>query len=901
MPDRSWEAHLRSRLAALQLSPAREAEIVEELSQHLDERYEELRAGGATEADARRVAIDELLAHDTLANDMRSLRQANRPARITFGASDRSVAGDLWRDVRHALRMLRKQPGFAAAALITIALGVGATTAIFSVVNSVLIKPLPYTDSDALVRIVHSIGKDQPYFSDAIYWKYVRNTETLQDVGVWQPATRATVTGEGGPEEVRILAANRGLLTTLGVQPEVGRWFSDEEDSPGAPGTAILTNGYWYRMFGGDRSVLQRALTIDGQPYQIIGVMPPGFRFDDEVELIVPLRSNSAKPIPFFRLVGIARLKPGVTLAQANADSLRILRLWLNDSGQKDPAFQARYQPALRLLKQDVIGDIGTTLWVLMGAIGIVLLLACANVANLLLVRADARSKEFAIRAALGARWTVVARQLLVESLMLALVGGALGVVFAYAGLRVLVAMGPPSLPRLSEVSIDPLVLGFALTISLISGLVFGLMPILRYARPQLVDVIGGGRGLTLTIARQRSQHVLVVAQMTLALVLLVSAGLMIRSFQALRRVDPGFTEPYQVQTFGVSIPRNVTTDPQVVLQLHHQLLQRMAAIPGVTSAAFTTRLPTDSTDRWSAALSFQDKVDDGRTPPNHQVKVISPDMFHTLGTSLVAGRDFTWIDLFNMRDVAIISENLARETWGSAAAAVGKRTREYYGPKDGPWREIVGVARDVYDDGLYEAPPATIYWPARLSGMYQPRRVSVAIRTERAGTEGLLNEVRTAVSSVHPSLAIAQVRTLGEVYAESMVQTSFTLVMLATAGTMALLIGVCGLYGVLSYAVSQRRREIGIRMALGAEAADIRRMFLRRGLLLAGVGAAIGTASAAGSTRLMESLLFGTSPLDPMTFALMPLVLTVVAVLASYLPARRAVAVNPVETMRAE
>jgi hypothetical protein len=280
---------------------------------------------------------------------------------------------------------------------------------------------------------------------------------------------------------------------------------------------------------------------------------------------------------------------------------------------------------------------------------------------------------------------------------------------------------------------------------------------------------------------------------------------------------------------------------------------------------------------------------------------VISPNLFNTLGTSLVAGRDFTWVDLFNMRDVAIISENLARETWGSASAAVGKRTREYYGPKDGPWREIVGVARDVHDDGLYKAPPATIYWPARLRGMYQPRRVSVAIRTERAGSDSLLTEVRQAVSSVHPSLAVAQARTLGEVYEESMAQTSFTLVMLAIAGSMALLLGVSGLYGVLSYAVSQRKREIGIRMALGAQGPDIRAMFIKRGFLLAGIGAATGVASAASVTRLMESLLFGTSPLDPITFAVMPVMLTAVAVLASYLPARRAVAVDPVETMRAE
>jgi predicted permease len=898
---RDWTEQLRPRLALLRLSPTREADIIEELSQHLDQRYEELRAGGTGDADARRLAIEELADRDALSNEMRSLRQAHTAERTTRGVPSRFLLGDLWQDLRGAARVLRTQPGFAAAAVVTLALGIGATTAIFSVVNSVIIKPLPYADSDALVRIVHAIGgKDQPYFSDAVYLTYMENTQTFQDAGAWMPATRATVTGRGDPEEVRTLAASRGLLTTLGVQPEIGRWFSRAEDTRGAPDTVVLANGYWHRAFGGDRGVLERVLTIDGRPHQIIGVMPAGFRFDGEVEMIVPLRIDTARPIPFFRLVGVARLKPDVTLAQANADSSRILRMWLTNSGQKDPAFQARYLPSLRPLKQDIVGEVSRTLWVLMGAIGFVLLMACGNVASLLLVRADARRQEFAIRTALGARWTAVARQLLVESLMFAVIGGALGVGLAYVGLRVLVATGPSNLPRLSEISIDSVVLGFALTISLLSGVLFGLMPILKCARPRLAD-LGGGRGASLTRERQRTQHVLVVAQMTLALVLLVSAGLMIRSFQALRRVDPGFTEPHRVQTFGMSIPRTVVADPDRVMRLQKEVLDKIAAIPGVASAAFTTRLPTDPTDRWSAALSAEGKADDGRTPPNHQVKVISPGMFQTLGTPLVVGRDFTWTDLYDVRQVAIVSENLARAVWGSPAAAMGRRVREYYGPKDGPWREIIGVARDVVDDGAHQSPPTTIYWPARLNGVYQPRRVSVVIRAERAGTESLLEQVRNGVSSVHAGLPLGQVRTLGEVYQESMAQTSFTLVMLAIAGSMAMLLGISGLYGVISYAVSQRRREIGIRMALGARAPDIRGLFVRRSLILVGIGTAIGLGGAAGLTRLMQSLLFGISPLDPITFTAMPIVLAAAAVLASYVPARRAAAVDPVEVMRAE
>ena len=821
------------------------------------------------------------------------------------GAPSRFLLDDLWQDMRYTARMIRKQPGFAAAAVVMLALGIGATTAIFSVVNGVIISPLPYPDSDALIRIVHSIGGiDQPYFNDAIYTTYADNTQAFQDVGVWSPGETATVTGQGDPEEVRTLRASQGVLTTLGVRPEIGRWFSTADDTPRAPDTVMLGHGYWQRKFGGDRAVLERALTVNARPHQIIGVMPAEFRFDGEPDLIMPLRIDRGRLIPGFRLLGVARLKPGVTLAQANADAARVLHLWFENFGV-NPAVRTRWAPSVRPLKQDVVGDVGRTLWVLMGTIAIVLLMACANVANLQLVRATARQQEFAIRAALGARGTRAARQLLVESLTLAALGGALGVGLAYGGLRVLLAIGPSNLPRLAEISIDPVVLGFALMISLLSGLLFGLIPILKYARPRPADALGGGRGAGLTRERQRSQQGLVAVQVALALVLLVSAGLMIRSFQALRRVDPGFTQPQRVQTFSISIPATIVAEPERVTRVQHEVLNKIAAIPGIASAAFATRLPMGS-DRSSAALTVEGKVDDGRTPPNRQVKIVSPGMFHTLGTPLVAGRDFTWTDLYGLRDVAIISENLARELWGSSEAALGRRVREYYAPRS-PWREIVGVAGDVYDDGADQPPPATIYWPAQpleaLVGMsgYQARRVSVALRTERAGTESLLNQVREAVWSVSATLPLAQVRTLDEVYDQSIARTSFTLVMLAIAGAMALLLGVSGLYGVIAYAVSQRRREIGIRLALGAQAREIRGLFVRRGLILVCVGVAIGLGGAAGFARFMQSLLFGISPLDPITFAAMPVVLAAAAVLASYLPARRAAAVDPVETLRAE
>jgi predicted permease len=826
-------------------------------------------------------------------------------ASITSGAPGRVLLDDLRQDVRYTARMLRKQPGFGAAAVVTLALGIGATTAIFSVVNGVLIRSLTFPESDSLVRIVHSIGGiDQAYFNDAIYTTYADNTQVFHDVGVWSPGETATVTGQGDPEEVRTLRASRGVLTTLGVRPEIGRWFSSDEDTPGAPHIVILGYGYWQRRFGGERAVLERSLNVNARPHQIIGVMPAGFSFDGEPELIVPLRIDRGQLLPGFRLLGVARMKPGRTLAQANADAGRILHAWFENSGTA-AAVRVRWAPNLRPLKQDIVGDVGRTLWVLMGTVTIVLLMACANVANLLLVRASARQQEFAIRAALGARSTRVARQLLVESLTLALLGGALGVGLAHGGLRVLVALGPSNLPRLAEISLDSVVLGFALTMSVMSALLFGLIPILKAAQPRLADAGGGGRGTILTRERQRSQQALVAAQVALALVLLVCAGLMIRSLQALRRVDPGFAEPQRVQTFSISISATMLAEPERVTRLQQQVLDNIAAIPGVASTAFTTRLPMGS-DRASSALAVEGRPDDGRTPPNRQVQIISPGMFQTLGTTLVTGRDFTWTDLYDVRNVAIVSENLAREVWGSAAAALGKRVREHYAPTS-PWREIVGVVGNVHDDGADHPAPPTIYWPAQplddlqsMSG-YQSRRVSIAMRTDRAATGSLLGDIREAVQSVDPNLPLAQVRTLDEMYDQSMARTSFTLVMLALAGSMALLLGISGLYGVIAYAVTQRRREIGIRMALGAQAAEILGLFVRRGLALTGIGVAIGLGGAAGSTRLMRSLLFGVSPLDPITFAAVPIVLVVAAVLASYLPARRAAALDPVETLRAE
>jgi predicted permease len=773
------------------------------------------------------------------------------------------------------------------------------------VLKSVVLNPLPYANADGLVRIVHNIGGiEQPYFNDGIIATYADHAQAFESFGVWIPSSQGvTVTGNGDPEEVRALAVSRGLLTTLGVQPEIGRWFSSQDDSPGSTDTVMIGNGYWRQKYGGDRSVLGRSIIINARPWQIIGVMPAHSLFIGEFDVLMPLRINPARPVSFFRLNGVARMKPDTTLAQANADIARMLEIYF-DNFHENTTRAVRWVPSLVPLKQHVLGDVGSTLWVLMGTTAVLLLMACTNVANLLLVRTESRRQEFAIRAALGASRARLAGALLIESLLLATMGGAMGVAIASAGIHLLVAMEPGNLPRLSEISLDPPTIVFAVCVTLAAGLLLSAIPIVKSFASRFTPVLGT-RTMTVTRERQRSQDVLVALQLALALVLLVSCGLMIRSFQALRRIEPGFAQALTLQTFGLTIPITVASDLDQVTRIHQEILNKVAAIPGVTSAAFTTRLPMDPRNRWSAALSVDGQPHDGqKAPPNRQVKLISPGAFQTFGTPLVAGRDFTWTDLYELRDVAIVSENLAREYWGSGQAAVGQRIRQFYGAP-GPWREVVGVAPDVYDDGVYRQAPATVYWPARLDpqvfGPYQPRRVSFVIRTDRAGTHSLLEELRQAVSSVNPTLPLAQVTTLDVLYDRSMSRTSFTLVLLAITASVALLLGLGGVYGVVAYAVGQRRREIGIRMALGAQARQVRALFLRRGMIVATAGLLLGLCVAAAFAQLMQSVVFGIEPLDPITFTTMALVLASTALLATFLSAHRALWVNPVETMRAE
>jgi predicted permease len=539
-----------------------------------------------------------------------------------------------------------------------------------------------------------------------------------------------------------------------------------------------------------------------------------------------------------------------------------------------------------------------------MSTVGLVLLIACANVANLLLVRAGGRQQELTVRAAIGAAWGRIARELLVESAALGLAGGLLGVALAFGGLRLLVANGPSSLPRLAEITIDLRVLLYALGVSLLSGFLFGLIPVLKHARPRLaVALRAGGRTLSASRERHRARSALLVTQVALALVLLVFSGLMIRSFQALHRVEPGFDNPEEVQIARIAIPQAQLPDAEATTRMFNRIVERIQAVPGVKSVAFGSAPPLGGGTIMSSTETDTQKLKPEQTPPNRRTKFVSPNFLRTLGAPLLTGRDLEWADSYSRRPVALVSERLAREEWGSPDEALGKHVRAN---SQDPWREVVGVVGDLRDDGPRQPVTAAVYYPTLMDVFWQNptfvwRFQAFVVRSPRAGSESFVKELHQAVWAVNPNLPLSNVQTLRELYDSSMARTSFTLVLLAIAAAMALLLGVIGIYGVISYVISQRRREIGIRIALGAQHGQVRRMFVRNALALAGIGITIGLGAAAGLTRLMMSLLFDVDPVDLPTYLAVAVVLACAAVIASYLPAWRAVRAYPIDTLRAE
>ncbi|MFZ0630589.1 MAG: ABC transporter permease [Acidobacteriaceae bacterium] len=881
-------------------------ELSETIREHLDEKIADLMDRGMTREQAESTARREF-------GNVARIEERSREV-WQWSGIERVIE-----DSRLALRRLLKTPGFTATVVLTLALGIGGATAVFSVVNGVILKPLPYPNSGRLLEVrlsPRATSQRNWGISQAYYFVFREQNHTFADLGLYTLGINAqgdavNITGLGEPQHVPSQSISASVLPLLGIKPLFGRAFSSSDDQPGSADTVMLTYGYWRKQFGSEKSVIGKTITIDGKAYAIIGVLPKSFEFLDRprIAVMLPLKLNRAETSLGGNYFGeIARLKPGATLAAARADVARmipiVLRTFPPPPGTSIKMFEdLRLTPNVLPLKDEIVGKAGTVVWVLLGAIGLVLLIACANVANLLLLRSEGRQQEFALRSALGARRGHIASGVFAENVILALLGGFVGLGLAYGALKILTRLAPAGLPRLNEIGIDRRTVLFALAVSLFSSVVFGLFPVLKYAGKELgTKLREGGRSLSGGRGRHRSRGLLVIVQVALALVLLVASGLMIRTFLALTRTDPGFAAPAQIQTVRVYIPDEAVTNPNV-LHFEDAILRRLESIPGVTSASISRTLPMDGSS-WDDPLYARDHVYPPSAFPVARFENVAPGFFKTMGTPLLAGRDFTWSDIYNNIPVVLVSEKLAKAYWGSSANALGKQVRVL--PED-DWRQVVGVIGNIHEDGMDREPPSAVYWPIYMpsfegSADYGVNRdVAYVLRSPRAGSKGLANEIRQAVWSVDSGLPLAEEHTLDYYYTKSMARTSFALVMLALAGGMSLLLGIVGLYGVIAYSVSQRTHELGIRMALGAQRWDVLRLVLSQGMVLTAIGIGIGIGCACGLTQFLSALLYGVKPIDPLTFAIVALLLMFVAIIAGYIPARRAAKVEPLIALRYE
>ena len=792
----------------------------------------------------------------------------------------------LLHDVRYAVRLLRARPGFAAVAILTLALGVGATTAIFSVVHAVLLSPLPFRDADRLVNI-HIVGHEGATvpLPDADFVAWRSQNRTADAVAIFD-TDGATLTGDGPPERVAAAWTSDRFFDVLGARPLLGRVLQEGDDRPGAPRTAVISHTLWTRRFHGDPSVIGRAIALNGRSYTIIGVMPPGFRFpefpDTDVDLWRVLTIDPPTRRGPFYSTGIARLKPGVHLEELRAN--------LDYPGPTDWVLTAIP------LQESLVGNVRPILYALLGAVALLLLIATANVANLLLARAAARDREIAVRGALGAGRGRIAAQLVTESLVLAILGGGAGLIVAAWGTRALLAIAPEGIPRLAEVGMNTTVFAFAFAVSAACGVLFGVAPALRASRTALVETLkDGGRGGA-GIGRRRAQRLLVVSEIALALMLSVGAGLMIRSFAALQRVSPGF-EPSHLLTFRVSLPGVQYDTAAKVEGFYSSLVQRLEALAGVRAAGLTVSLPPH-------LLSMTDNfMTEGMTlPPNQAAPVgpllfVSERYFTALGTPLVRGRFFTERDDRDAPAVVIINDALARQYF-RGQDPVGKRLKNG-GPErpDNQWMTIVGVVGDVNYSGLDTAPAPTVYFPFRQTadtGQYVVVRTAGDPRT-------LASAAREIVAALDKDLPVANLHTMDDLMAASVAAPRFRTTLVAIFAAVGLLLAAIGIYGVMSYAVTERTHEIGVRAALGAGRADVLRLVLGETLLLAALGVGVGVAGALATTQTIRALLFHVEPTDSSTFVAIALILVATALIASYIPARRALRVDPMVALRYE
>jgi putative ABC transport system permease protein len=901
MPD--WKAEIRKQLAGLKLAPTREAEIAEELAQHLDDRYEQSVQGGATKEEAYRTALLELTESGLLFQELRRVERPVPQEPVVPGAQRRmNVLGDFSQDLGYGLRMLWKNPGFTVVAVIALALGIGANSAIFSVVNTVLLRPLPYQDPDRLVMVWEDNTKagyprDTPAAANYVDWRdqnqVFEGMAAIADMSF-------NLTGTGEPERIDGRRVSANLFPLLGVEPQIGRAFLPEEDQPGGNRVVVMSHGLWQRRFGSDANIKGKSLTLNGESYMVVGVMPPHFQFPNaENELWVPLALTSEEAANRGRhyLQVLARMKPGVSLEQAQTEMTTIAaRLQ-----QQYPAQNTDLSAAVMPLREHVAGDIKPALLVLLGAVGFVLLIACANVANLLLARAAVRQKEISIRIALGASRLRLIRQFLTESVLLAALGGVVGLLLSLWGVSLLKAFIPPTIAQAGEVSIDGRVLIFTLLISLLTGLVFGLAPALQASRFNLNETLKeGGRDSASGSRGNRIRDLLVIAEVAVSLILLIGAGLLINSFLRLRNVDPGFRTD-KLLTMQVELPAQKYPDQARRSAFYTELTSRIEALPGVNSAAVTNWIPLVRQGD-SIGFSIEGRPDpapgQGKRP-TVVTRVTSPHYFQTMGIQLMQGRVFNEQDKVDSPAVAVINETMARRFW-PGEDPVGKRITpgSLTSPDPDDWLTIVGVAKDVRQFELVADPKPQMYISYAQAGFFAPRHLVVSTAVEPLS---LAASVRRTIWEIDKDQPVSNIRTMEDVLSDSIARQRFSMLLLGIFAAVALVLAAVGIYGVMSYSVAQRTREIGIRMALGARRGDVLMLTVGGGLKLVLIGVVIGLVAAFVLTRVMSSLLFGVSATDPTTFVIISLILVSVAVLASYIPARRATKVDPMVALRYE
>jgi putative ABC transport system permease protein len=830
----------------------------------------------------------------------------------------------LWQETRYAGRRLFRSPAFTVATVSTLALAIGANGSIFAVVERVVLNPLPYPESDRLIVVDHGAERlNLPSglnFTPGLYYHYAERAHTLDGIALYN-ADELTLTGDGQPERIPVVRATPSLASVLRVSPAVGRWFTATEGVPGARPVALLSHGLWTRRYSGDPGIAGRLLTLGGVPTEVLGVMPAGFAFPDpRVDAWIAMPLARSQGFGFWGRSSVARLRPGAT----PADAQRELNGLIADLPQ---AFPGDVQAAgngkainlfsiVRTLKEATVGGVTRALWTLLASVGLVLLVACANVANLLLVRSEARQREVAVRRALGATGLAIARYFLSESVLLAGMGGVAGVAIAWAAVHLLLAYGPTNLPRLHEIRLDGIAILFTLTVSALAALAFAAIPLL-HGMPLASSLHDGGRSSSASRSRHRARQVLMGGQVALALVLLVSSGLLVRSFQKLRAVDPGF-DASSALTFAVGLPESDYATREAAVAAHHAILDRLSALPGVTSASASTCLPLAFPfGCYGNTLRVEGRVyPAGTIPPVALFRAVAGGYFAAMGMRIVRGRGIDRGDVERHEPIVVINRALADRFFPNQNP-IGQRVASNRPPAraDEPpirtWLTIVGVVANTPTFALAEVNPlGQLFMPMSIAGgpdiptaALAGPNVAVMNYVVRSATSAasLLPSLRRAVDAIDPKLALAQVRTLQNILDGASAQMAFTMALIAIAAVVALLLGAIGIYGVMSYIVSLRTGEIGVRLALGASPDSVAGLIVRQGSFVALAGVALGLAAALAGSRFIESLLYGVSARDPGVFAATTVALLAVALVACWLPARRAARLSPLDALRAE